>query len=137
MVQPQLLSHVCMSAHSCLTLCDPLDCIPPGSSPWDFPGKNTRGGSHVLLQGNFLTQGLNPHLLHWQADSLPLSHQGNPFSHEMNEILIQDNVAELTVIQPDMEGHMENNCLVDMGECLGTRCRGPLSNTVNAIDLFI
>ena len=29
---------------------------------------------HFLLQGIFLTQGLNPHLLHWQADSLPLSH---------------------------------------------------------------
>ena len=36
-------------------------------------------GFHFLLQGPFLTQGLNPHLLHWQADSLPLSHQGIPF----------------------------------------------------------
>ena len=26
---------------------------------------------HFLFQGVFLTQGLNPHLLHWQADSLP------------------------------------------------------------------
>ena len=35
----------------------------------------------MLLQGIFLTQRLNPcllHLLHWQADSLPLSHLGNP-----------------------------------------------------------
>ena len=30
-----------------------------------------------LLQGIFPTQGLNPHFLHWQADSLPLSHQGS------------------------------------------------------------
>jgi len=33
-----------------------------------------------LLQGIFLTQGLNPHLLyllHWQAGSLPLSHLGS------------------------------------------------------------
>ena len=28
-------------------------------------------GCHVLLQGIFLTQGSNPFLLHWQADSLP------------------------------------------------------------------
>ena len=28
-------------------------------------------------QGIFLTQGLNLPLLHWQADSLPLSHQGS------------------------------------------------------------
>ena len=31
--------------------------------PWDFPGKNTGVGCHFLSQGNFLTQGLNPHLL--------------------------------------------------------------------------
>ena len=31
-------------------------------------------GSHFLLQGIFPTQGLNPCLLHWQTDSLPLSH---------------------------------------------------------------
>ena len=30
--------------------------------------------------GIFPNQGLNPCLLHWQADSLPLSHQGNPCS---------------------------------------------------------
>ena len=50
--------------------------------PWDFPGKNTGVGCHFLLQGIFPTQGLNPHLLcllHWQADSLPLSHPGSPF----------------------------------------------------------
>ena len=45
--------------------------------PWDFPGKNMGVGCHFLLQGIFLTQGLNLHLLHWQADSLPLSHWGS------------------------------------------------------------
>ena len=43
--------------------------------PWNFPGKNTRVGSHFLLQGLFLTQESNPHLLHWQVDSLLLNHQ--------------------------------------------------------------
>ena len=32
--------------------------------PRDFPGKNTELGYHVLLQGIFLSQGLNPSLLH-------------------------------------------------------------------------
>ena len=32
--------------------------------PWDFPSKNTGVGCHSLLQGIFLTQGLNPCLLH-------------------------------------------------------------------------
>ena len=39
-------------------------------------GENTGVGWHFLLQGIFSTQGLNPHLLRWQADSLPLSRQG-------------------------------------------------------------
>ena len=42
--------------------------------PWNFPGKNTGAGCHVLLQGLFLTQGSNPrllHLLHGQVDSSP------------------------------------------------------------------
>ena len=44
--------------------------------PRDFPGNNTGEAFHFLLQGILSTQGLNIHLcpLHWQADSLPLSH---------------------------------------------------------------
>ena len=54
---------------------DPNDCSPPCSSfHGDSPGKNTGMGCHFLLQGIFLIQESNPHLLHWQADSLPLSH---------------------------------------------------------------
>ena len=45
--------------------------------PWDSPGKNTGVGCHALFQGIFPTQGSNPCLLHWQADSLPLSHLGS------------------------------------------------------------
>ena len=35
-------------------------------------------GCHFLLQGTFLTQESNLHLLHGQVDSLLLSHQGSP-----------------------------------------------------------
>ena len=42
-----------------------------------FPGKNTGVGCHFLFQGIFLIHGLNLHLLHWQVDSLPLSHKGS------------------------------------------------------------
>ena len=57
------------------TVADRLIC------PWYFPGKNTGVGCHFLFQGIFLTQGLKPSplfLLHWQANSLPLSHLGSP-----------------------------------------------------------
>ena len=46
-----------------------------------FSRKNPGVGCRCLLQGIFPTQGSNPtllHLLHWQADSLPWSHLGNP-----------------------------------------------------------
>ena len=48
--------------------------------PWDYPGMNTAVGYSFLL-GIFLTQGSNLRLwrlLHWQADSLPLSNLGSP-----------------------------------------------------------
>ena len=41
--------------------------------PWGFPGKNTGMGCHFLLQGIFLTQGWNLHLLHWPVDCVPHS----------------------------------------------------------------
>ena len=66
---------------SCLTLCDPMDCTPPDSSV------------HGILQARILEWVAMPSskgsswprdqtcllpLLHWQVDSLPLSHQGSP-----------------------------------------------------------
>ena len=53
--------------------------------PWNFPGKNTGVGCRFLLQWIFLTQGLNPHLLHLQdcqVDSLLLSHLGIPVTKD-------------------------------------------------------
>ena len=38
------------SYQSCPTLWDPIDGSPPGSRPWDSPGKNTGVGCHFLLQ---------------------------------------------------------------------------------------
>ena len=59
------------------TLCNPMD--PKLLCPWNSPGKNIRVGCRFLLQEIFQTQGSNPclkRLLHWQVDSLPLSHLG-------------------------------------------------------------
>ena len=63
----------------CLTLCDPMDCSPPGSleGPWDSPGKNTGVGGHSLLQGIFPIQTANPGLLHCRRILDRLSHQGS------------------------------------------------------------
>ena len=52
--------------------------LPP---PWDFPGKNIGMGCHYLLQGIFPPHGSNLHVLHvlhWQVNSLTLTHLGSP-----------------------------------------------------------
>ena len=51
---------------------------------WNSPGKNTGVGCHFLLQGIFLTQGLNPCLLHCRHILYHLSHQEN-HGNERNE----------------------------------------------------
>ena len=63
----------------CPTLCDPMDCSPPGSSVrGDSPGRNAGVVCHALLQGTFPTQGSNPCLLHCRW-VLYLSHGGGPY----------------------------------------------------------
>ena len=51
-----------------LTLCDPVNCSPPGSSVHGILQARILGW--VLLQGIFQTHGSNLGLLHCQADSL-------------------------------------------------------------------
>ena len=67
---------LCLVAHSCLTLCDSMDCSPPGSSVHgDSPGKNTRVGCYACLQGIFPTWRSNPCLLHCRSILYCLNHQ--------------------------------------------------------------
>ena len=75
----QEATQLCLVAPLCLTLCNPVDCSPPGTSVHgDAPGKNTGVTCHVLLQGIFPTQRLNPGLLHYRWIRYHLSHHGNP-----------------------------------------------------------
>ena len=46
--------------------------------PWDSPGKNTGVCCHFPSPGDLLDPGIEPMSPAWQADSLPLSHQGSP-----------------------------------------------------------
>ena len=72
---------VCLVSQLCPTLCDSMDCRPPGSSvPGDVPGKNTGVGCHGLLQGIFPIQGSNTGLSHCSQILYCLSHQGILYS---------------------------------------------------------
>ena len=68
----------CLVAQSCPTVCNPWTVAHQAPLSVGFASKNAGVGCHFLLQGLFPTQGLNPCLLHWQEDSLLLSHQGSP-----------------------------------------------------------
>ena len=56
--------------------------------PWNSPDENTGMGCCFLLQEDSPDQVSDPCLLHWQVDSLPLSHQGSPIVNEWNTFSI-------------------------------------------------
>ena len=70
------------SLQSCPTLCDPMDCSPPGSSVHEvLQARILEWVSHVLFQGIFPHPGIKPtslRSLHWQVASLPLVPPGKP-----------------------------------------------------------
>ena len=87
---PLFLSYhwkvVCMCAkllQLCLSLCDPMDCSPPGSSAHGI--LQARILEWIAMPSSLLTQGSNPcllHLLHWQTSTTWEAHsrtivQGN------------------------------------------------------------
>ena len=90
---------VCICAQLCSTICDPTDCGLPSSSVHEiFPGKNTR----VCY----------PCLLHWQADSLPLSHME---SLVYLELTVYDPPTPTKKTQKNRIGNLGNNqcCIFD------------------------
>ena len=78
-----------MSGHACVlslevvsNFCDLVDCSPQALLSMGVSRQEYWSGLPFLLQGTFPTQGSNPSLLsllHWQEDTLPLSHLGSPY----------------------------------------------------------
>ena len=77
----------CLVTQSCLTLCHPMDCSPPGSSVHGILQARilewvaipfSRGSSRLRDQTHIFC------LLHWQASSLPLSYLGSPCSAQQS-----------------------------------------------------
>ena len=61
---------LCLVTQSYLTLCNPMDCSPSGSSVW--------GGLPYPPPGDLPNPGWNPGLLHCMWDSLPPEPPGKP-----------------------------------------------------------
>ena len=94
--------------HSCSVMSNPLQSHGLQSTKllcsWISPSRNTGMGCHFLLQGIFPTQRSNPRLwclLHWEADSLPLSYLGRP---DINTYHI--------FIHSSVDGHLDYFCIL-------------------------
>ena len=69
-------SGVCcvLILHLCLTLCNPMDCSPPGSSVHGILQARTLECIAISFsRGSFRTRDVTCIPSHWQVDSLPLS----------------------------------------------------------------
>ena len=75
---PTMIGGCGLGAKFCLTLATPWTVANQAPLTLGFSRQEYWSGLHFLLQGIFLTQGLNPHFLHWQVGSKPLSHKGSP-----------------------------------------------------------
>ena len=62
---------------SCIQRCDPVDCGPPGSSVHGIFQTRMLEWDAISFSRGFSWTGIGTCLLYWQADSLPLSHQGS------------------------------------------------------------
>ena len=67
-----------LSHFSSETLCDPMDCSPPGSSIMEFSRQEYWSGLPFPFPGDLPDPGIEPGSLALQADSLPYEPQGKP-----------------------------------------------------------
>ena len=101
------ISHIIVKAKS-------LSCVLLFATPWtiqsmDSPGKNAGVGSLSLLQGIFLTQRLNPGLLHCRGILYQLSHRELQIitSVKYHTIHLLEQPKSKTLITPSSEKDVE------------------------------
>ena len=86
---------MCLAVQSCSTLCDPMDCSPPGSSVLgESSGKNTAVSCHALLQGIFPTQGSNSGLPNCRRILYQLSHKGSPTKMKFGQNCLEADITQ-------------------------------------------
>ena len=96
------------SLQSCLTLCDPIGCSPPGSSVQGI--LQARILEWVAVPSSrgwiFPTEGLNPGLLHCRQIIYHLSHLGSPsFSLDTINLPYMELKGENTMGSHRLQGH--------------------------------
>ena len=76
--RPSECQDVCLVAQSCLTLCDFVDCSPPGSSVRGILQARVLGWVPIPFSMSFPDPGIEAASTALQADSYCLSHLGGP-----------------------------------------------------------
>ena len=113
---PSLL--LCVQSFSCIRLCDPMACSPPGASVHGFSSKNTRVGCHALLQEIFPTQGLSSGLPPCRGILLLSEPLGKPFTRHTQKccrntachILLQNSKDLNCISKADAPLHHSGSC---------------------------
>ena len=72
----------CSVAKSCLTLCDSMDCSPPGFSVYGILQVRIWSGLPFPCPADLSDPGIKPASPALAADSLPLSHLGRPNTYK-------------------------------------------------------
>ena len=128
------------SLQSCPTLCDPMDCSPPGSSVHgESPSKNTGVGCHALLLRIFPTQGSNPGLPHCRRILYQLSHQGSP---QLRVVMVfaaplffPHTYLTASVCSVNSRGSLEEGALRGGDQLWNEGCRAPFCLEVKVFDV--
>ena len=72
--------HAYKLLHSCLTLCNPIDCSLPGSFVHGVFQARILEWVTMPFSGDLSNSGIEPEsVMHWQVDSLPLAPPGRSF----------------------------------------------------------
>ena len=112
--QKFIINKTCMCAQLlqlCLTLCDSMNCNPPGSSVYRI--LQARILQWVAMPSSiFLTQESDQHflcLLHWQVGSLPLGPPGKPtiINHKVSLNEVQISALLNALITACMKGSLK------------------------------
>ena len=96
----------------CLTLYEPVDCSPPGSSIHGIlQAKLLEWVAIPFTKGIFLTQGSNPSLSHFRQIVYPLSHKGNPRHYQVSSVCVHVCVCMCVQNSPLLQAITKRNAI--------------------------
>ena len=88
--------------------CNPWTVACQAPLPMGFPRQEYWHELPCPPLGDLPNPGMNPHLLHWQVDSLPLSHQGSNCIHSSDKNSLSRVVGQICVFKNTILGVIQS-----------------------------